>query len=276
MERAPRLIASDIDGTFLDRNHRVTKRNRDVVVRAVAAGAHFALSTGRPFRWIAPVLDQLPLRPLCVTSNGAVIYDPAADAVVLAHELQPDTLAELADVALTATARYGGVGFGAERAGASASDAVDELFVVDPVYARNDIFMEGFGLHDLDVVTGSPAVKFIIRNPHLSSHELYELIAPHVDAERAHVTYSMDDGLLEVAAPGVTKAHGVAWLADHYGVARDEIVAFGDMPNDIEMLQWVGYGVAMGNAADSVKEAADYVTEPNHQGGVAKVLERWF
>ena len=86
----------------------------------------------------------------------------------------------------------------------------------------------------------------------------------------------MDEGILEIAAPGITKATGLTWLADHYGVAQDETIAFGDMPNDIEMLRWAGRGVAMGNAADTVKEAADEVTTPNHQAGVATVLERWF
>ena len=108
--RAPRLIASDIDGTLLDRNHRVPRRNRDAVARAVQQGAYFALSTGRPFRWIAPVLEQLPVRPVCVTSNGAVLYDSAEDRVMSAHELSPAALAEVVDVAQTV---LGTVGFGA-------------------------------------------------------------------------------------------------------------------------------------------------------------------
>ena len=123
--RAPRLIASDIDGTLLDRNHRVPRRNRDAVARAVQQGAYFALSTGRPFRWIAPVLEQLPVRPVCVTSNGAVLYDSAGDRVMSAHELSPAALAEVVDVAQTV---LGTVGFGAERAGGSLADAVEDLW----------------------------------------------------------------------------------------------------------------------------------------------------
>ena len=139
--RAPRLIASDIDGTLLDRNHRVPRRNRDAVVRAVQQGAYFALSTGRPFRWIAPVLEQLPVRPVCVTSNGAVLYDSAEDRVMSAHELSPAALAEVVDVAQTV---LGTVGFGAERAGGSLGDAVEDLFVVERHYSENALF-EGFG-----------------------------------------------------------------------------------------------------------------------------------
>ena len=270
--RAPRLIASDIDGTLLDRNHRVPRRNRDAVARAVQQGAYFALSTGRPFRWIAPVLEQLPVRPVCVTSNGAVLYDSAEDRVMSAHELSPAALAEVVDVAQSA---LGTVGFGAERAGGSLADAVEDLFVVERHYSENALF-EGFGVVSMGELVGQPAVKFLIRNTDYTAPELYELIAPHIDPELAHLTYSVQEGILEVAAPNVTKRRGVEWLAEHIGVAQQETIAFGDMPNDIEMLTWAGCGVAMENAHPEVKAAADAVTVANHQAGVAKVLERWF
>ena len=123
--------------------------------------------------------------------------------------------------------------------------------------------------------TGTP-IALLIRNTDYSAPELYELVAPHIDPELAHLTYSMQEGILEVAAPNVTKRRGVEWLAEHTGVAQQETIAFGDMPNDIEMLRWAGCGVAMENAHPEVKAAADAVTVANHQAGVAKVLERWF
>ena len=274
-DHAPRLIISDIDGTLLDRNHRVPKRNREVVARAVAAGSEFALATGRPFRWIMPVLEQLTVRPVCVTSNGAVIYDSAEDRVLSAHELSPEALAETVKVAAKVLEPHGGVGFGAERAGGSVLDPVEELFVVESHYSENALF-EGFGLVSVGELVSRPAVKLLIRNTAFSAPELYELIAPHIDSELAHVTYSMSEGVLEVAAPNVTKRRGAKWLAEHHGIAREDIIAFGDMPNDIEMLEWAGCGVAMENAHPDVVTAADVVTLPHHQAGVAKVLERWF
>ena len=270
--RAPRLIASDIDGTLLDRNHRVPRRNRDAVARAVQQCAYFALSTGRPFRWIEPVLEQLTVRPVCVTSNGAVLYDSAEDRVLSARELYPDALEEVVTVAQRV---LGTVGFGAERAGGSLADAPEELFVVDPRYSENALF-EGFGVVSVGELVAQPVVKLLIRNTDYSAPELYDLIAPHIDPELAHITYSMQEGELEVAAPNVTKRRGVEWLAKQHGIAQEETIAFGDMPNDIEMLTWAGCGVAMENALPAVKAAADAVTVANHQAGVAKVLERWF
>ena len=189
-----------------------------------------------------------------------------------AHELSPAALAEVVDVAQTV---LGTVGFGAERAGGSLADAVEDLFVVERHYSENALF-EGFGVVSMGELVGQPAVKFLIRNTDYSAPELYDLISPHIDPELAHVTYSINEGMLEVAAPKVTKRRGVEWLADHAGVDQAEVIAFGDMPNDIEMLQWAGCGVAMENAHPEVKAAADAVTVANHQAGVAKVLERWF
>lgn len=272
---APRFIVSDIDGTILDGNHRVTKRTREAITRAVDAGARFALATGRPHRWIAPVLEQLPVRPVCVTANGAVLFDSATDQVLLAHELQPAVLAQVIETAQAVMACHGGVTTAVERAGVTSHDPLDELFVVDPNYSENPLF-DGFGVAEIPDLCAVPAVKLLLRNDALTAPELYGLIAPHVDPADAHVTYSMNEGLIEVAAPGVTKAHGLEWLAQHYGVTAEETVAFGDMPNDIEMLTWAGLGVAMGNAADAVKTAADHVTLTNRQSGVAAVLETWF
>ncbi|NWO17762.1 MAG: HAD family hydrolase [Corynebacterium sp.] len=272
---APKFIASDIDGTFLNPEHRVVSRNRDVVTRAVQSGAHFALATGRPHRWIQPILEQIPLRPLCVTSNGAVVYDSEQDRILRAVEMDAEAMGDIVTTVQEIMARHGDVSFAVERAGVSANDPLDTLYVVDEIYAEQAPF-EGFGVAPVRGVVGQPAVKLIIRNPEMQSQELFDLINPHVDPEVAHVTFSIPDGMLEVAAPGITKEIGVEFLASHYGVPQKDVIAFGDMPNDIEMLQWAGVGVAMANADQAVKDAAYMVTVSNAEAGVAHVLERWF
>lgn len=272
---APKFIASDIDGTFLNPEHRVVSRNRDAVTRAVQAGAQFALATGRPHRWIQPILDQIPLRPLCVTSNGAVVYDSDQDRILRAIEMESEAMDEIVSTVQEIMVRHGGASFAVERAGLSAQDPLYELYVVDEIYAEQGPY-EGFGVAPVEGVVAQPAVKLIIRNPDLQSQELFDLINPHVDPELAHVTFSIPDGMLEVAAPGISKEVGVEFLASHYGIAQKDVIAFGDMPNDIEMLEWAGIGVAMDNAVQAVKDAADIVTVSNDEAGVAHVLERWF
>ena len=273
---APRLIISDIDGTFLNSNGRVTPRLRDVVMRAVRSGVHFGLATGRPHRWLIPVLDQLPVSPVCVCANGAVVYDPSSDSVLESFELGPDVMAEIVGAVDSVMAPLGlPYGYGAERVGQSALDPEDEVFLVTPSY-NPDAWDSRFGVVPVAELIDVPAAKLLVRCPELVSAEMFDLIAPVVESESAHVTYSMDEGLLELSRPGVNKATGASILAARYGVEPGEVIAFGDMPNDCEMLAWSGMGVAMANAAPAALEAADHVTASNDEDGVAQVLEHWF
>lgn len=275
MTDTPLLVVSDIDGTLVTSTDRVPARLRTAISRATAAGTEVALATGRPHRWIQDVLRQLTIRPVCVTSNGAVLYDSSTDRVLASHVVEPEVMAHVHDVARTALADAGGVTIAAERVGVSSSDAPEDVFVVAPDY--NHTWEEqGFGVLPAAEVLREPAVKMILRNDQLTAPQMYALISPHVDESQAHITYSMNEGLLEVAAPGVTKALGVSTLCGMHDVDRSRTIAFGDMPNDIEMLTWVNHGVAMANAADPVKEVADEITGTNNDAGVAQVLERWF
>ncbi|MDF5820818.1 HAD family hydrolase [Corynebacterium felinum] len=266
----PRLIVSDIDGTLITSAERVTPRLRAALLKAVEH-ADFVLATGRPPRWVYTVLDQLPIRPLCVCANGAVVYDSAQDRVIMQECVQPAAMAEI-------VARISAVldcGFAVERAGESAFDRCDELFVVteDFVHAWES---DEHAVACLDDVVSAPAVKLLVRSDRHSAAEMFALIRPVVPEELGHVTYSMGEGLIEVSAPGVTKARGLAQVSALLGVDPADAVVFGDMPNDIQMFEWAGYSVAMGNAAQQVKDVADEVTTSNDDFGVARVLERMF
>ena len=271
---APRLIISDIDGTFITSANRVTPRLRDTITRAVSAGAHFGLATGRPHRWLIPVLEQLPFAPVCVCANGAVVYDPATDTVLHAFELMP---AEMAEVLTEVERALAGLhhGYGVERVGSSALDPEDECFLITPEY-NPDAWDSRFGVVDKQTLISEPAAKLLVRCPEMTSAEMYALIAPRIDDTVAHVTYSMDEGLIELSRPGVNKAAGAQYLAERYGVSANEAIAFGDMPNDLELLRWVGTGVAMGNAKPVLRDAADHVTATNDEFGVSAVLETWY
>ena len=115
----------------------------------------------------------------------------------------------------------------------------------------------------------------LVRCPELSSDAMVAALAPVV-GDAADLTFSHPRGLVEISPPGVTKATGLAEVAARLGVAAADVVAFGDMPNDLEMLRWVGHGVAMGNAHPALLEVADEVTASNAEDGLALVLERWF
>jgi HAD superfamily hydrolase (TIGR01484 family) len=121
----------------------------------------------------------------------------------------------------------------------------------------------------------APAVKLLIRKAGARSAEMAAELAQHIGIQ-GDITYSTNNGLIEIVPVGVDKATGIAALARPRGIADEDWIAFGDMPNDVPMLLRAGHGVAMGNAHPDTMAAADEVTTPNTDDGVARVLERWW
>lgn len=263
-------MASDVDGTLLGPDDHVPARAAAAIGRLVASGVGFVLVTGRPPRWIHPVAAEVPQVRLAVCANGGVLYDAVEDRVLWARTFDPATLADLAGA--VAEVLPGG-GLAVERVGATAEDGVAS-FVAEPSYRhawpdsdRHVVERPGLVEH--------AAVKMLVRCADLSSDAMVALLEPVV-GHAADLTFSHSGGLVELSPPGVTKATGLAEVAQRLGVAQADVVAFGDMPNDLEMLRWAGHGVAMGNAHPALKEVADEVTASHGEDGLALVLERWF
>lgn len=271
--QAPRLVATDVDGTLLDPDDRVTPRAAAVIGSAVAAGVEFVLVTGRPPRWIPPVTTQLAVARLAVCANGSVLYDAVADEVLWVRALEPDALVRLAELV---TETLPGSGLGVERVavGAGAYDDETSQFVAEPDYRHAWAGADHQRAPRPELLT-RPAVKMLVRCPQLSSDAMIAALAPVV-GDVADLTFSHPRGLVEISPPRVTKATGLAAVAAQLGIPAADVVAFGDMPNDLEMLRWAGHGVAMGNAHPALLEVADEVAASNAEDGLALVLERWF
>lgn len=290
----PLLVASDVDGTLIGTDHLVPAANRAVVEDIVADGASFVLATGRPPRWMSQIVDQLPVAPLAVCANGAVIMDTDSGEFLATTLLQPDALVELDGILRE---RLPGSGIAAERLG---RDAADADFVASPDYEHAWISLEHLEVGH-DEVLSEPVLKLLARVPGMPSADMAAALEGAVE-HLADMTFSTTDGLIEFAPRGVTKASGLTALTSGEvavpasarsasaltragggaagGGASERIVpvtvAFGDMPNDVEMLRWADHGVAMGNAIASVHAVADEVTLSNDDAGLAHVLRRWW
>ncbi|GHJ12376.1 HAD family hydrolase [Micromonospora sp. AKA38] len=267
MGEPPRLVASDIDGTLLTDDRTLSPRTARVLARIAAAGTPVVLVTGRPIRWLKLVYDQLaaPLPAIC--ANGAVVYDPAADEVLRADPLAPELLAE---VARRLRAEVPGVSFAVE--------------IVDSRQMRHESHYPLRWDADADAIRAvespeellaAPAVKLLVRAGEQDPDVFVRVVAGALEglAEATHSSYS---GLIEVSAAGVTKAAGLAWYAARLGIDERDVLAFGDMPNDVPMLTWAGRSVAVANAHPAVREIADEVTGANTEDGVAAYLEKVF
>jgi hydroxymethylpyrimidine pyrophosphatase-like HAD family hydrolase len=259
---APRLIATDLDGTIVRRDGSVSDRVLEAFSAAADAGVRIVFVTGRPPRWMAEVAEVTGHSGVGICANGAYVYD-MRDEVVL------ETFAMSIEVATDATRRVRevlpGAAFGLETlTGFGHEEHYQPRWSPDPL----------LGIGPIETLFTDDIAKLLVRDDAIPGDDMLALAAPVLDRV-VEVTHSnVNDSLLELSALGVTKATTLALLAARWGISQDEVVAFGDMPNDVDMLQWAGRGYAVGNAHPTVLEVADEHAPSIDDDGVAQVVER--
>jgi Cof subfamily protein (haloacid dehalogenase superfamily) len=257
-----RLAATDLDGTLIRTDGTVSRRTCEAMHAAEAAGIVLALVTGRPPRWMAPVAQATGHTGIAVCANGALLYDLHTETV-LASSLLPVADQQRVVAALRAVAP--GLTFAAEYSPG---------FGHEPGYRHGwDLGLADVRVGPVEEILDRPVAKLLARHRTMASDELLAL-AVEVLGGSVAVTSSSREALIEISAPGVTKASALAGLAGRHGLTAEQVVAFGDMPNDLPMLAWAGRAVAVANAHPEVLALADEITASNDDDGVALVLER--
>ena len=269
----PRVVALDIDGTLLkwvdgqtEDYETITAPVYDAIHRALDAGAHVVLSSGRSPHGMTRIADMLDIpraeadQLWVVASNGAVVfrYPPmevvheetfdAAPAVAAVLEHHPDALVAVEERAV------GG-------------------YRVNRVFPEGEISGEQI-ITEVDDIVGEPVSRVIIRDPEATTDDFLEL-ASKLGLHGTDYVVGWT-AWLDLSPVGVSKASGLQHVCDRIGLTAADVLAIGDGRNDIEMLRWAGRGVAMGQAVDEVKAAADDVTASVHDEGAAVEMSRWF
>ena len=256
----PRLVALDIDGTLVDRNGTLPDTVAEAVGLIIEAGVPVVLSTGRSWHGTRSLFDVLDLPPgPTVCSNGAVVvrYPPQEIIKAITFDPRPviTQVEQFAPGTLIAVEEIG-IGY-----------RLNDRFPGDDL--TGELIIE-----DAEQLSSRPVTRVILRDPTRSEEEFVAL-ARHLGMHG--VTYFIGWGSwLDIAPDGVNKATALAEVAAGFGVPASDVLAFGDGRNDIEMLRWAGRGVAMGQAIDEVRAAADHVTAPVDEDGVAEELSRWW
>ncbi|EST30855.1 HAD family hydrolase [Streptomyces roseochromogenus] len=259
------LIATDLDGTLLRGDDTVSERSLAALARVARAGARHLVVTGRPAPRVRPLLAYLGCTGLAVCGQGAQVYDALSGRLLWSVRLDRD----LAETALgKIEAEVGQVYAAVDQ------DGVDGLTLIEPGYLMPHPTLPAVRVGRRDDLWCEPISKVLLRHATLSDDEL-AAIARVVVGSLATVTMS-GPGTVELQPSGVTKATGLALAAERLGVAAQQALAFGDMPNDIPMLDWAGHGVAMANAHPELKAVADEITLSNEADGIAVVLEKLF
>jgi hydroxymethylpyrimidine pyrophosphatase-like HAD family hydrolase len=256
----PQLVALDIDGTLLGWDQPISSAVLSAVRQTARAGVPVVIATGRAVLGTAPVLEELALPDgVAVCSNGAVTvsHSPVRVTSAVTFDAGP-AVAALLDTVPSALVAVEVVGQGYRVSGPFPDGEISGDIWVEPI----------------DSLVAEPVTRVVIRDPDASAEEFAELaegLGLHgINYFVGHTAW------LDLAPVGVSKASALEDIVRDFGLSSADVLAIGDGHNDLEMLTWAGRGVAMGDAALTVQEVADDVTETLERDGAALELRRWF
>ncbi|WP_067485587.1 HAD family hydrolase [Actinomadura hibisca] len=261
----PRLIATDLDGTIVRTDGTISDRTVAALARVERAGAMLVMVTGRPPRWMHEIAAAVDHHGVAICANGAVLYDLHTETVLRANMIEPETIAETVE---RLRAVDGELRFAVEY---------PTGFVFEARYNLGRWDSEALGGRPVDgeELVRRGGTKLLAFHPSADPDLLAEKAEKAV-GELVTVTHSSGRGLLEMSAQGVTKASALGELCAEHQIAASQVVAFGDMPNDLPMLTWAGTSYGVANAHPDVLAAVTHTTYRNDDDGVAQVLERLF
>ncbi|MFH8368014.1 HAD family hydrolase [Streptomyces sp. NPDC018031] len=268
LSATPRLIATDLDGTLLRDDKTVSARTVAALAAAERAGIEVFFVTGRPARWMDVVRDHVHGHGLAICANGAAVVDlHNGGRLIDVHPLEREYAAAVVETLREAAP---GVSFAVERTSGIHYEPAYPPFYLDPgaLIAPVDELLAAGSTYEVH-----PILKLLANHRELAPDEFLAM-ARKAAGHLASFTRSSPTALLEVSGLGVSKASTLARCCAERGITPEEVVAFGDMPNDLEMLGWAGTSYAMANAHPSVLAATTHRTEENNEDGVAIAIER--
>lgn len=273
MEYRIKMVGLDLDGTLLTDQKKITPRTKEVISEAIKRGIIILVATGRPWMGVPEELREFPGMRYALTSNGARILDVQEGIVLEEHLLPQDSAKKVLEIC----GKY---------------DTLQEIYFDGQGYAPADKMAR------VDRYHKNPNMWEYMRKTRIPVANVFDLLerenrgvdkvqALFADMEERRTAWSeleRESDLelvgslkynIEINAAGVNKGTGLVNLGRMLGIRREEIMACGDGDNDTIMLREVGVGVAMGNAEEQVKEAADHITLTNEEEGVAEAIEKF-
>lgn len=269
-----KLIAFDLDGTFLDDRKNCIKENMEAVRAAAEMGVHIVPSSGRMFRGIPAPIRELPFVRYGITINGAAVYDSKEDKTIYRAEIPVEDAERIFDYADTLPVIYDcymdGRGWMDRYFYEHAAEMVTDKVVLNMVWQLRSP-VDDFRRFVREQNRPLQKIQMMFKDMDRKKAELERipLLFPGYAA-----TSSLYNNI-EINAQAANKGAGLKALCDHLGIDLSETMALGDGGNDVTMLKAAGIGVAMGNASEEVKASADVTVGTNEQAGVAEAIHKY-
>lgn len=269
-----RLIALDLDETTLDRDSRLSARNRAAMERAIQQGVEIVVATGRPMGTVPQEIRTFPGIRYAITGNGAAVYDLTTGEALVRYLVPEQAVEQIIQIC-------------------QGENATLEVFIQGKAYAQEDYiqhperFMADAQTKVYVQTTRNPVPDIAaLTRDHRAALDSIDLVVADLQTKArlreklkavngVYITTSVPR-LLEVSNEACGKHRGLQFLAERLGVPQQDTAAFGNADNDVEMLNWSGFGVAVENASPGCKAAADHIAPPCWEDGVAQTLEQVF
>ena len=263
-----KLIALDMDGTLLNEEKRVTERTKKAIQAARDKGVTVVIATGRPIDGVTRYLEELDMftdKDYVLSYNGGLVLNTKSREVICKIGLLGEDVNYLYNLS--------------KELGVNIHAFSEKNGLVTPKnskYTEVEAEINNIKINEIDFNTIESDESFIkimmIDEPEILQNAVDNL--PKEVYEKYTVVRSTPY-FLEFLNKEVNKGTGVELLAKHLGVKREEIITMGDAGNDLHMIEYAGMGIAMGNAFEEVKAAANYITDTNEEDGVAKAIEKF-
>lgn len=258
-----KLVALDIDGTLINKERCLTPRTKEVIRQVREQGTEVTLCTGRMFQAALPFARELELELPLIAYNGGLVMKAGSKEILYQRSLPADYARQVIQAA--------------RERGFAINYYYEDRLLVEEINEQNKLYAMWSGVpleqvEDLVKLPYEPTKILLMGNP----EKLNVFWAEHREqlGEEVYITKSWSS-FLEFLHPEATKGRGLAALAGHLGIEQNEILCIGDSYNDLEMFSYAGLAIAMGNAEEVVKKAADYITGTNEEDGVAQALEKF-
>lgn len=256
-----KAVFSDIDGTLLNSQHQITPKTEEAIKNILKQGIPFIPVSARPPYAITPYTEQLGSQHGMICYSGALILDKNLTALY-SVTLEPQDLqklnAVLADFAHLSISYYAGLDWFCNDVNNDWIKQESEITGLNAKLLQGNLT----DVHKILVMGSAEEIQTL--------EPVLKQALPHLSIHRSKVEY------LEIMNPAATKAKAIQFMAQHLGISAEQVIAFGDNFNDLDMLQYAGLSIAMGNAPDAIKQVAKEVTATNNEDGIALVLNRVF
>ena len=259
-----KMIAIDMDGTLLTPELKISRETIDTVRKVIDQGVIVTLSTGRMYTAALPFALELQLDVPLITCNGALIKCARTGREYNKKTISKEHCMEMLEYCIS-------------------SDLHTSLYKDDEIYTSASYNLhihekidksEPKVIDDIKSAVDDNIIKIMMSSKNKSALEYHSETIYKSYKDILNVYFSLP-WFTEAVHKEANKRHALQYLSKHFGIKKEEVIAIGDNFNDMDMIQYAGLGVAMGNSPEYLKKSADYVTLSNDEDGVRHVLEKF-